>query len=64
MPVPPWEPLRRVIRPRSEAKLPVTYQYYSVPKDDPVHPAPTVEALYKASRNQRVTCDVVLIKPT
>jgi len=37
------------------------YRNYSVPKDDPVHNAPNVEALYKAIKNQMVFCDVVLI---
>ncbi len=37
------------------------YKNYSVPKDDPVHNAPNVEALYKAIKNQMVFCDVVLI---
>lgn len=37
------------------------YKNYSVPRDDPVHNAPNVEALYKAIRSQMVFCDVVLI---
>ncbi len=37
------------------------YKNYSVPKDDPVHDAPNVDALYKAIKNQMVFCDVVLI---
>lgn len=37
------------------------YRNYSVPKDDPVHNAPNVDALYKAIKNQMVFCDVVLI---
>ena len=37
------------------------YKNYSVPKDDPVHNAPSTEALYKAIKNQMVFCDVVLI---
>jgi hypothetical protein len=37
------------------------YKNYSVPKDDPVHHAPNVDALYKAIKNQMVFCDVVLI---
>ena len=37
------------------------YKNYSVPKDDPVHDAPNVEALYRAIKNQMVFCDVVLI---
>lgn len=37
------------------------YKNYSVPKNDPVHNAPTVEALYNAIKNQMVFCDVVLI---
>lgn len=38
-----------------------SYKDYSVPKDDPVHDAPNVEALYRAIKNQMVFCDVVLI---
>lgn len=37
------------------------YKNYSVPRNDPVHNAPNVEALYKAIRNQMVFCDVILI---
>jgi hypothetical protein len=37
------------------------YKNYSVPKNDPVHNAPNVDALYKAIKNQMVFCDVVLI---
>ena len=37
------------------------YKNYSVPKNDPVHNAPNVDALYKAIQNQMVFCDVVLI---
>ncbi|MCB9887751.1 MAG: TIR domain-containing protein [Planctomycetes bacterium] len=37
------------------------YKNYSVPKDDPVHNAPSVDALYRAIKNQVVFCDVVLI---
>jgi hypothetical protein len=37
------------------------YKNYSVPRNDPVHNAPTTEALYKAIKNQMVFCDVVLI---
>ena len=37
------------------------YKNYSVPKNDPVHNAPNVEALYNAIKNQMVFCDVVLI---
>lgn len=37
------------------------YKNYSVPKDDPVHDAPTAPALYTAIKNQMVFCDVVLI---
>ena len=37
------------------------YKNYSVPKDDPVHNAPNVQALYDAIKNQMVFCDVVLI---
>jgi hypothetical protein len=37
------------------------YRNYSVPKDDPVHNAPNVNALYQAIKNQMVFCEVVLI---
>jgi len=37
------------------------YKNYSVPKNDPVHNAPNVDALYKAIQGQMVFCDVVLI---
>lgn len=37
------------------------YKDYSVPRNDPVHDAPNVDALYKAIRNQMIFCDVVLI---
>jgi len=37
------------------------YKNYSVPKDDPVHNAPNVTALYEAIKNKMVFCDVVLI---
>lgn len=37
------------------------YKNYSVPKNDPVHNAPNVDALYRAIQNQMVFCDVVLI---
>lgn len=37
------------------------YKNYSVPKDDPVHNAPNMDALYRAIKNQMVFCDVVLI---
>ena len=37
------------------------YKNYSVPKNDPVHNAPNVDALYNAIKNQMVFCDVVLI---
>ena len=37
------------------------YKNYSVPKNDPVHNAPNIEALYQAIKNQMVFCDVVLI---
>ena len=37
------------------------YRNYSVPKDDPVHNAPNLDALYEAIKNQMVFCDVVLI---
>lgn len=37
------------------------YKNYSVPKNDPVHNAPNVDALYKAIKKQMVFCDVILI---
>ena len=37
------------------------YKNYSVPKNNPVHNAPNVQALYNAIKNQMVFCDVVLI---
>lgn len=37
------------------------YRNYSVPKDDPVHNAPTTAALERAIENQMRFCDVVLI---
>ena len=37
------------------------YKNHSVPKNNPVHNAPNIEALYKAIKNQMVFCDVVLI---
>ena len=37
------------------------YKNYSVPRNDPVHNAPNVAALYNAIKNQMVFCDVVLI---
>ncbi len=37
------------------------YQNYSVPKNDPVHKAPDVEALYDAIQKQMPFCNVVLL---
>lgn len=37
------------------------YKNYSVPKNDPVHNAPNLAALYEAIKKQMVFCDVVLI---
>lgn len=37
------------------------YRNYSVPKDDPVHNAPSAAALYTAIKNKMVFCDVVLV---
>jgi len=37
------------------------YRNYSVPKNDPVHNAPNVDALYRAIQKQMAFCDVVLI---
>lgn len=38
-----------------------TYRNYSVPKDDPVHNAPNVQALYDAIKAQMTFCHAVLI---
>jgi Thoeris protein ThsB, TIR-like domain len=37
------------------------YSDYSIPRDDPVHDAPTVSALYEAIKAQVSSCHVVLI---
>ncbi len=37
------------------------FKDYSVPKDDPIHDAPTVTQLRKAIKNQMQPCSVVLI---
>lgn len=37
------------------------YKNYSVPRDDPVHDAPNVDALYRAIKTQMAFCNVVLI---
>lgn len=37
------------------------YKNYSVPKDDPIHNAPNVDALYMAIKNKMMFCNVVLI---
>ncbi len=37
------------------------YRNYSVPKDDPVHNAPNVQALYDAIKGQVVFCQIVII---
>ncbi len=37
------------------------YRNYSVPKDDPVHNAPNVQALYDAIKAQVVFCHIVII---
>lgn len=37
------------------------YSNYSVPKDDPVHSAPTKQALYDAIKAKVRFCDVVII---
>ena len=37
------------------------YRNYSVPKNDPIHNAPNVDALYAAIKQQMAFCDVVLI---
>jgi len=37
------------------------YKNYSVPKNDPVHNAPNIEALSRAIGDQMVFCDVVVI---
>jgi hypothetical protein len=38
-----------------------SYRNYSVPKDDPVHDAPDMAALYEAIKQQMVFCEVVLV---
>ena len=38
-----------------------SYKNYSVPKDDPIHNAPTSQALYNAIRTQMAYCHVVII---
>jgi hypothetical protein len=37
------------------------YKNYSVPKNDPVHNAPNIQALYDSIKKQMVFCDVILI---
>ena len=37
------------------------YRNYSVPKDDPVHDAPSTAALYQAIKRKMAFCDVILI---
>ena len=37
------------------------YHDYSVPKDDPVHNAPNIDALYQAIKRQMSYCHVILI---
>lgn len=38
-----------------------SFRNYSVPKDDPIHNAPTSQALYKAIKQQMSGCHVVVI---
>ena len=38
-----------------------SYKNYSVPKDDPIHNAPTATALYLAIKRQMAPCNVVII---
>lgn len=38
-----------------------SYRDYSVPKDDPIHNAPNVAALYDAIKTQMTFCHVVII---
>lgn len=38
-----------------------SYRNYSVPKDDPVHDAPTTEALRAAIQQRMVFCQVVIV---
>ncbi len=38
-----------------------TYANYSVPKDDPIHDAPSERELYQAIKDQMAPCHVVLI---
>lgn len=38
-----------------------SFRDYSVPKDDPIHNAPTSAALYRAIKNKIAPCHVVLV---
>jgi hypothetical protein len=38
-----------------------SYRNYSVPRDDPIHNAPTSAALYNAIKQQMSNCHIVLI---
>lgn len=44
-----------------EAQPRFRYSNYSVPKNDPVHNAPTKKALYDAIKTQIRFCDVIII---
>jgi hypothetical protein len=38
-----------------------SYRNYSVPKNDPIHNAPSQTALYAAIKNQIIFCEIVII---
>ena len=38
-----------------------SYNNYSVPKDDPIHNAPTSSQLYSAIKSKMAPCSIVLI---
>ena len=44
-----------------DEKLNFDYRDYSVPKDDPIHNAPTSRELYEAIKRQMTSCHVILI---
>ena len=52
-----YEKLRKLL----DADRRFSYRDYSVPKNDPVHNAPNVQALYDAIKQQIVFCHVVVI---
>ncbi len=44
-----------------EARPYFSYKNYSVPKDDPIHNAPTSHALYLAIKQQMSPCHIIII---